>query len=580
MASPQSKYIYTPLDPTTQEIRLSALHPNASLTAPVILTLSTASLATKPKYEAISYVWGDPTITAPISLDGVSVEVTTNLETALRYFRLETEVRILWADAICINQRDDSEKNVQVSIMGDIYRSCSKCLAWLGGDLDGDGAVTFAMIEDIALSKTIPLVECVNTIEHPISWLKSLSSMMQRPYWSRIWVVQETILPLIAEYWCGRSTIDRKVWTTACQHVGYQHLVQIAKLCEPCNLGLFAFLSEAGNRIVWNLNATATTAYSPSDGFWALHNTQRLLCQNQLDKVYAVRALTTPVFQSAIAVDYGNTTLNRLSVQVLQADAIDGGSLPYSCPSWWPVPQWKPELVDIYETSSNSTIFKVLQDPNFHTSGSSKVVLDLESIEEGILGVLSTLVDNIDASSGDHVAIKKSVQVCEKAILPASKYPGGGTTSNALWRTLISDHVLKEDNKWNRADQAHEQTFWSLWSKISTRRLSEFLVSATSSKMSGPEFYAFLVFHYATNLRSFLTTRKGYIGNRPNATRSGDEVHLVAGSNWPLMLRKISDATASSPATYRRLGKCYIHGIMDGEAAENFEERATEIHLA
>lgn len=288
MASPQSKYIYTPLDPTTQEIRLITLHPNASLTAPVILTLSTASLATKPKYEAISYVWGDPTITAPISIDGVSVEVTTNLETALRYFRLETEVRILWADAICINQRDNSEKNVQVIMMGDIYRSCSKCLAWLGEDLDGDGAVTFAMIVDIALGKTISFVECVDTIEHPTSWLKSLASMVQRPYWSRIWVVQEAILSLIAQYWCGRSTIDRKVWMAACWHIGYQHLVQIAKLCEPCNLGLIAFLSEAGNLIVRDSNATATTAYSPSDDFQVLHNTQKLLCQNPLDKVYAV----------------------------------------------------------------------------------------------------------------------------------------------------------------------------------------------------------------------------------------------------------------------------------------------------
>ncbi|KAH9208044.1 heterokaryon incompatibility protein-domain-containing protein [Leptodontidium sp. 2 PMI_412] len=561
----------------------------------------------------------DPTITAPISLDGVSVEVTTNLETALRYFRLETEVRILWADAICINQRDDSEKNVQVSIMGDIYRSCSKCLAWLGEDLDGDGAVTFAMIEGIALSKTIPLVECVNTIEHPISWLKSLSSMMQRPYWSRIWVVQETILPLIAEYWCGRSTIDRKVWTTACQHVGYQHLVQIAKLCEPCNLGLFAFLSEAGNRIVWNLNATATTAYSPSDGFWALHNTQRLLCQNQLDKVYAVRALTTPVFQSAIAVDYGNTTLNRLSVQVLQADAIDGGSLRMlcmvdrvdyegasSCPSWWPVPQWKPELVDIYETSGTSTIFKVLQDPNFHASGSSKVVLGLESIEEGILGVLSTLIDTIDAvSSFENIGsvtcmdtvkqMATMVGLSQEELVwrscgdqeecpslrggqTPSQYVGGGTTSDAWWRTLISDHVLGEEDKGNRADQAQEQTFWSLWSKISTSGISEFLGSA--SETLGPEYDALNVFHFTTDSRSFLTTRKGYIGTGPNATRSGDEIHLVAGSNWPLMLRKISDATGSSPATYRCLGKCYIHGIMDGEAAENFEERATKIHLA
>ncbi|KAG4433510.1 hypothetical protein IFR05_011019 [Cadophora sp. M221] len=543
MESLQS-YIYTPLDPITQEIRLIALHPNVNLTAPVILTLHTASLVADPKFEAISYVWGDPTITALISLNGVAVEVTTNLETALRYFRLASQVRILWADAVCINQRDNLERNVQVSMMGDIYRSCTKCLAWLGEDLNGNGEATFAMIKEISTGTTTPFVECVDMSEHPKSWLTSLDQMMQIPYWTRIWVIQETVLPLHAEYWCGRSTIDRKVWLGACRPVGYQHISQTARLCEACNLGLIAFLSEAGNLISRDSGTSFHAPYSCEDSIWVLSYTNGLLCLNPLDKFYAIRALTTPVFQSSIAVDYTNATLNRLSAQILQADIIDSGSLRMlcmvdrvdyegesSCPSWWPLPQWKPELVDIYETSSPSTKSKVVQDPNFHASGSSKMLLDFECVEDGILGLSSILVDTIEAVSwfGDIDSstfmdtVVKQIETTiglsreeglirrscgDQGEFPSllegqtpSQYVGGGTTRDAWWRTLVSDHVLKEENRWVRADQAEEQTFWNLWNKMSKNRISDFV--ASTRKTEDPEFNAFLVFHYTTNDRSF-----------------------------------------------------------------------------
>ncbi|KAH7333201.1 heterokaryon incompatibility protein-domain-containing protein [Rhexocercosporidium sp. MPI-PUGE-AT-0058] len=618
MASLPSNYTYAPLDSTTQEIRLITLHPNTSLTAPITITLSTTSLLTQPAYEAISYVWGDPTITTPITLDGIAVPVTTNLETALRHFRLSSEERILWADALCINQLDDLEKNVQVSMMGTIYRSCSKCLAWLGGDEHGDGEVTFAMIEEISSGKSSPFVECADTDPHPKSWLTSLRKMMQKSYWSRIWVVQETILPLHVEYWCGRNTVDRKTWIDACRPTGYQCMAQSAKLCNECSLGLIAFLSEAGS-ILSDSGASLAEAYSASNSIWALHHTSGLLCQDPLDKVYAVRSLTSPGFQAAIVVNYGNMSLNMLATHVLKADVVESGSLrmlgmvdrvdsegEFSCPSWWPVPQWIPELVDMYEQRTRATKSTIVQNANFNASGSSKAVLDCVDIEKGLLGVSSVLWDTVDTvgwfkNTGSDIfmdTVKQMVTTIglskdeehiwtsdhDQAGCPSSRelqnpsqYVGGGTTSNALWRTLISDHVLSDNYRcWDRAKESNEHGFWDLWTKTRRVRMSAYIASVSKTA----ELHFYIVFNYATSSRSFLTTRKGYIGTGPDATRSGDEIHLVAGSNWPLVLRKISDATASSPARYRCLGKCYIHGIMDGEAADNFEKRATGIYLA
>ena len=56
----------------------------------------------QPAYDAIPYVWGDPSLTVPILLDEIEYPVTVNLELALRYCRLESNSRVMWADASCI----------------------------------------------------------------------------------------------------------------------------------------------------------------------------------------------------------------------------------------------------------------------------------------------------------------------------------------------------------------------------------------------------------------------------------------------------------------------------------------------
>ena len=76
------------------------------------------------EYVALSYVWGDPNKTREIFVNGKSVQVTKNLESALRILRDKLPVRLgvrLWVDALCINQKDVKERNAQVQRMLDIY---------------------------------------------------------------------------------------------------------------------------------------------------------------------------------------------------------------------------------------------------------------------------------------------------------------------------------------------------------------------------------------------------------------------------------------------------------------------------
>jgi Heterokaryon incompatibility protein (HET) len=154
------------------------------------------SLDEKPQYEALSYVWGDPAITHRITVDRQPYQITTNLASALRHIRKPTEARSLWIDAICINQRDHTEKTGQIGIMGDIYRNAQRGLMWLG-DIDSlnlsleDTASAYAVIEMLASNKHISELPCFMQNCHSLfaKAFRAIALILASPWWSRIWTV-------------------------------------------------------------------------------------------------------------------------------------------------------------------------------------------------------------------------------------------------------------------------------------------------------------------------------------------------------------------------------------------------------
>jgi hypothetical protein len=121
---------YEPL-PTPRHIRLLRLAPGNS-NAPIRCSLVQVSLDSRPSYEAISYAWGDSTDRVQITCHNKTIAITRNLHEALLVFRHPLETRDLWADAICINQQDTTERSAQVQLMARIYSEASKVLLWLG----------------------------------------------------------------------------------------------------------------------------------------------------------------------------------------------------------------------------------------------------------------------------------------------------------------------------------------------------------------------------------------------------------------------------------------------------------------
>lgn len=162
-----------------------------------------------PSYEALSYVWGDSR-GYEVCHVGKShgIRITTNLSTALRRLRLPHRSRLLWIDALCINQEDIHERSHQVQLMDEIYRRADNVLIWLGEKTEHSyfGIEALASFSD----KTASLSNAPWLQGPPELWKKGIQDVMARPWFFRIWVVQEAVLSRKATIICGT---DEMSWT-------------------------------------------------------------------------------------------------------------------------------------------------------------------------------------------------------------------------------------------------------------------------------------------------------------------------------------------------------------------------------
>ncbi|KAF2738867.1 HET-domain-containing protein, partial [Polyplosphaeria fusca] len=122
---------YPPL-PSSGYIRLLHLDPHSDRPSELRGSLRIHKLDAQCQYEAISYAWGDyPEFNKGLILDGQALKITGNLYAALMAYRYPNRTRVLWADAVCINQTDTAEKTQQIAIMADIYNKARTVQVWL-----------------------------------------------------------------------------------------------------------------------------------------------------------------------------------------------------------------------------------------------------------------------------------------------------------------------------------------------------------------------------------------------------------------------------------------------------------------
>jgi hypothetical protein len=151
-------------------------------------------------YEAISYVWGEPIFNTSIRTTRGSIPLTDNLANALRRFRLSDQVRFLWADALCINQKDPAERGHQVKLMSQIYCCAESVLVWLGLDSRHVAAKAFKSIWMTVQERPVSPERLEET--YPMARI-----VLKRKWFRRLWVVQEVLLAQRAYFFWGPEVL-------------------------------------------------------------------------------------------------------------------------------------------------------------------------------------------------------------------------------------------------------------------------------------------------------------------------------------------------------------------------------------
>ena len=163
------------------------------------------SLDEDPDYDALSYTWGDPQPSRMIVVDGVEASVGPSLYGALN--QIGHANRPLWVDSICINQDDQQERTDQVCLMGDIYSKADIVIMWLGeGEDDGDAALVFLEnFQEQLMSPGGIGSLMMSDDDFDDAWI-AVGKLFKRPYWGRLWIIQEVLLARNPVVCCGAAS--------------------------------------------------------------------------------------------------------------------------------------------------------------------------------------------------------------------------------------------------------------------------------------------------------------------------------------------------------------------------------------
>lgn len=207
-----NQYIYPPLT-SPDEFRLVVLHQsgtNPSRGDKISIEFVPGRFDQACSYVALSYAWGTDPGLEDIQVVGTrlqTLKITKSLARALQSLQ-KSEHRVLWIDALCIDQKNLPEKSHQIGRMAEIYRRATEVMIWLG-DAANQSDLAMDLLNNVSAEKIDNLATDPGAIE---AWV-ALFNLMTRSWFTRRWVVQEVVFAKHAVLRCGSATAS---WLRFC----------------------------------------------------------------------------------------------------------------------------------------------------------------------------------------------------------------------------------------------------------------------------------------------------------------------------------------------------------------------------
>lgn len=424
--APDSIYSSVQLYDVTSQIRLIELLPGEEQDDIRINLTITDDMSSQP-YEAISYVWGIRDNDVTIFVNSQPFEVPVNLAQALRCLRPIDGSRVLWADAICINQVDDIEKSQQVSLMGEIYRRAEEVIIFLGEEKDDSAMVMqYLNIDDIegtesqfpaldigdGSKRKIEKVDDRRLVEARIQlcgfdstrFLRAADAFFKRPWWNRMWVLQEYMLATRDPRWyCGRlSTSTSRVHDRV--EKLYMHLIsEAAPISGTSSVSTDSQVdveSEFGMMFErkWNMSLKLMDRKGlllEQRPFQAMVRNLRRQSTDPRDRVFAAREMLDTISKQVFVPNYAaavDKVFVMLATFILALDnqghIYDLYELAYS----QSMPSWIPDFTKPHSQQANSALTT-----QYMAIRGAKDVEHL-SVYNRALGISGVELDTLDAA--------------------------------------------------------------------------------------------------------------------------------------------------------------------------------------
>ncbi|KAI9773690.1 MAG: hypothetical protein M1840_006964 [Geoglossum simile] len=350
-------------------------------------TADMTGLSVVPTYEALSYTWGDHSATAPILVNGFELQVTVNLFRALQRLRKGGEKRVLWVDALCIDQSNLTERSEQVPRMRSIYQRAEQVVVWLGeamgasdlavDTLEGLGGRRGDMKDFIKgqgewfgpqfdhfpgigrgikggerqrVTEGLRQLNVIDPGDVDVSGMAAIERFFKfRDYWTRIWIIQEIAHARSIKIYCGSKSMG---WETLAYTVYRDELRQgygvvFNRLLDASGVRKLIGINWAIRQPmrVWGHEIGSTSFLQ------LLVDFRHHKCTDPRDKVYALLGLPSvnksipfpmPDYRKSVSTVYCETARaiiqyeRALDILCLAHSDLDGTQ--HGLPSW--APDW------------------------------------------------------------------------------------------------------------------------------------------------------------------------------------------------------------------------------------------------
>ncbi|KAF7905706.1 hypothetical protein EAE99_012007 [Botrytis elliptica] len=635
--------IYRPLNSTSQEIRVIKILPAKSgrFDEALACIFEYISLVDdlETGFTALSYTWGDVVhdedhpngeqiarglsepsralSSEPNTVDGVPVNIGINLLDALKYFRSEAAVKTtqrtspqkprfkpetcLWADALCINQEDLTERNQQVSLMHQIYKHASRILVWpsiphsegqkeLATIIDSFGNDHWNTTQSLLRSHNKKLITILQNPQLDKCW-EALEKIHKSPYWNRLWIVQEVLsnsetwvyigeeliplLPLLAislalQYLDNSEIETLPPYTT--------HVIESVRI--PANLPL----------LDGKLHFSDPTA-KPMELLDILQTFRKFECRDPRDKVFGLAGLSNP-YHKKLMIDYSKSVseiykdVARLIIETtdrLEIICADEKTKCH-CPSGShqdlsSIPTWVPNWSCIGEgTGLRPGLLRGrTADHLFQWNASGNMLMDAHISEDGNVlncgGIhLATITDVVHPVDDNGPLDFRSILQSFYAAYDINS-SNRVALFTALRKTLLETGYIGE----LVSQHLPVPTFL---------RICNIFLAQTSPLQENDAELVSKLFYYlkmALEDRCFYTgmTSEGWRWNSVMGvtfpfSRKGDVIAVLYGCRWPDLLRRRGLEERDG---FVVLGEVYVNGFMNREGLElGISEKAFEIY--